>query len=582
MSEVSSEWIWVRTNLYPYARKYQWALFAGLLLSCILAGLNYYNLQLIRTLFDEKAYLESFRHFLPLVAAIFGIFSLNYAVNWAQAGLNSGMIIQINRDLIADLYDRICGRPYLFFHSHSPGQLLTVLLGDLTQVTPLITLICVDAVRNVLVLTILLAYLVSMQWQIMVLYACLGLSYLLVTNYFSRRVKELIPAVQSTREAIHNKLIEFFQVINLLKIYDVAGKEQRKVTELNALLADQNKRIILLENTRSFLLDLVVLSVICAFVLAGHTLISRGVITAGKFVAILVASHLVNGYVRSLFDIYARVQQARAYVTRLDSTIGGPWDKNGGEGDQPAGGGIPVAGPVHAIVFDKVRFTYHHDAVLENVSCTFASNVMTGITGESGHGKTTLLNLILRLVNPTDGVITVNGVSLKEIDAPSYMRQVSYLPQSALLFNGTIAENIAFGDALPDRDRIVRSAAMASIHAVIAALPQGYDTVITTGMSSFSEGEKKRIEIARALYKDSAVIVFDEPTANLDLKNKVALMEALKLLRNKVVIVVSHDLSVLEQCDRVLLINARKEIEVMASYAEVYQYYANSANTISS
>ncbi|HDL01758.1 MAG TPA: ABC transporter ATP-binding protein [candidate division Zixibacteria bacterium] len=566
---------WIQTYLYPYIASYKWSLFMGAIISCAMAGLNYFNLQFIRQLFDEKLYMDSFSQFFYMLTVIFGIIFAYNLMNWFQANLTRNMIVNINEDLIEHFYIKTCNMPFLFFHSHSPGQLLTLLLRDTTEVTPLIPLVFIDLVKNVLILIIIFLYLIKIQWAVLLLYVCLGLGYLVISRYFTERIKKLIPDIQKTREAIHNKLIEYFQVINLLKIYDVKDIEKNKVKTLNSLLATQNRKIIYFENKKNFLLESMTVFVICAFVLFGFNLISHNVITAGKFITILIASYLVNGYVRALFDIYSKVHQISAYVGRLDRTFSDTGAGMEKERNQAPGERIRITAPVHSIVFDNVHFTYNRYMILKNVSCTFEADAITGITGESGYGKTTILNLILKLIYPSSGNITINGLSAKDVDSPSYLQQISYLPQTSLLFNGTIADNIAFGEDELDRDKIIQSAKMANIHNFILNTAQGYDTPITTGTSSISEGERKRVEIARALYKDSSIIILDEPTANLDLKNKIAIIEVLKAIRNKVVIIVSHDLSVLENCDKILLINSQKQIEVLSSYESVYQYYAH-------
>ena len=575
MNTVASQLRWVRAYLFPHIARYKWSLFAGMVISCGMAGLSYYNLQLIRRLFDERIYSTSFENFLVALLGIFGLVVVFNLLGWLQNWLNSTMIVNINRDMIERFYEEICGMPFLFFHTHSPGQLITLLLNDLTQVTPLIQMVFIDLVKNVLIIGIVLAYLYTTQWQVIALYGCLGIGYLVITNYFTARIKALIPEMQRVREGIHNKLIEYFQVINLLKIYDNEGVEKNKVNELNAVLARQNKKVILLDNTKSLLLELMVVSVLCAFVLVGYKLISGGLITAGKFVVILVASYLLNGYVRALFDIYGKMQQTRVYLDRLSATFRTEAARVGLHENKTAPRGDSVGAAVNSIVFDNVTFAYDKRNILENINCTFDTGVMTGITGESGHGKSTLLNLMLLLTQPSVGKVLINGVATEKLDPSSYRRQVSYLPQNSVLFNGTIADNIAFGETAAVREKMIQAAKMANIHDFITSLPKGYDSPITTGMSSISEGEKKRIEIARALYKESSIIILDEPTANLDLKNKIALMEVLRSVQGKIVIVVSHDMSVLEQCGRILMITAGRGVEVLPHYSSLQQYYLN-------
>lgn len=568
---------WLTGHLYPYAAGHKRELAAGAAISCVLAGLNYINLQLIRRLFDERLYLDTPRQLVILLCAVCAAVLFYTFLNWYQARLKNDLVVSINRDMIGDFYGRICRMPPGFFNSHSPGRLLTLLLNDITQVTPLIPLLCIDLGKNLLIMLLLAVYLVRMQWQVAVFYAVLAAGHLAVAEYFARRTRRLLPETQKTREGLHNKLLEYFQVIPLLRIYDAGGRERQKVTRLNDLLADQNKRILGQETAKDFFQDCLALCFICAFILAGYRLVGQGAMSAGKFVSILVASYLLNGYVRALFEIYGRTRQLLVHADRLRDAFSGKWSPDPEAQYGSAKSRAPMAGPVRSVVFRDVRFSYDRSVVLNGVSCALAGGCLTGLTGESGCGKSTMLNLLLRSAVPGGGEILVNSTPLQEVDGAWYRGQLAYLPQNSLLFNGTIAENIAFGADKPDMRKVAESARLAAIHDFITSLPQGYETRIETGATLMSEGEKKRIEIARALYKDSSLILLDEPTAALDIRNKVALLEALKALKDRLVVIASHDLGVLERCDKILLLNAKKEAVPLESCAEVYRYYAKAA-----
>ena len=200
--------------------------------------------------------------------------------------------------------------------------------------------------------------------------------------------------------------------------------------------------------------------------------------------------------------------------------------------------------------------------IIDNVSVHIPENTTTAIVGPSGGGKTTLCNLISRFWDVDQGSVKLGGVDVREYSMDSLMENFSFVFQNVYLFADTIANNIRFGRESASIDEVMDAAKKACCHDFISRLPDGYDTVIGEGGESLSGGEKQRISIARAIMKDSPVIILDEATANVDPENEKELTEAIKaLMENKTIIMIAHRLKTVRHADQILVVDSGKIVQ---------------------
>ncbi len=208
------------------------------------------------------------------------------------------------------------------------------------------------------------------------------------------------------------------------------------------------------------------------------------------------------------------------------------------------------------IEFKDVRFSYGEKEILKGVNLKIPQNKMTALVGRSGGGKTTITNLIARFWDVNSGVVTVGGVDISRISTEELYKHISMVFQKVYLFNDTIYNNIALGREDAGKEDIVEAAKKARCYDFIMALPDGFDTVVTSGGSSLSGGEKQRISIARAILKDAPIILLDEATASIDLDNERYIQEAInELVKEKTLIVIAHKLSSIKHADNIVVVN---------------------------
>ncbi|MDX2250958.1 MAG: ABC transporter ATP-binding protein [Nitrospira sp.] len=283
-----------------------------------------------------------------------------------------------------------------------------------------------------------------------------------------------------------------------------------------------------------------------------------GRLTLGELVLFLSYLALFYVPINQIHSVNHMLQHALAASERVFDVL----DATPDVADRPG-----VMPPRHrgpgAVRFEQVAFHYRSDVpVIKNVSVSIAAGEHVALVGPSGAGKSTLLKLLMRFYDVTEGAIVIDGDDLRDLPLAYVRRQIGFVQQEPFLFNGTVRDNILYGDLDASQERIDTAARTARAHEFIAALPEGYDTWIGERGVKLSVGQKQRVSIARVLLKDPPIVVFDEATSNIDTETEVKIREALtELTRGRTTFVIAHRLSTLHDVDRILVIDGGRLVE---------------------
>jgi subfamily B ATP-binding cassette protein MsbA len=214
------------------------------------------------------------------------------------------------------------------------------------------------------------------------------------------------------------------------------------------------------------------------------------------------------------------------------------------------------------ITFQQVDFSYQEQPIIQQVNWAVQKGSLVAIVGESGSGKSTLMDLLQRFYDVTSGAITIDGVDIRDLSLASLRNLIGVVSQESILFNVSAAQNIAFGEENPDMEKVIAAAKVANAHDFITELDSGYDTALGERGNTLSGGQKQRIAIARAVYKDPAILILDEATSALDTASEKLVQQALeKLMQNRTCFVIAHRLSTVRNADQIIVLSKGKIIE---------------------
>lgn len=400
---------------------------------------------------------------------------------------------------------------------------------------------------------------------------CLTLVVVPISAYTTYRVGRVMKrAVRRSLESmssIYKILQESFQGIKVVKAFGMERVERRRFFVETKNLYRKSIRVAMIDSMSDPVLEVLTLITVAIALLAGSYLVLKQSIflDLGLF-KIQLASQVmaiedlltlyaimagVSDPIRKLSNVHSKLQRAAAASDRICALM----DREPRVVERPEA----VERPRHhkTIEFDEVAFGYDgRDPVLKGVSFTARHGETIALVGPNGCGKTTLMNLLPRFWDVDSGAIRIDGHDIRDIRGRSLRRQIGIVPQETILFQGTIAKNIAYGDPGASRAAVVEAAKRAYAHQFISALPQGYDTVIGERGHGLSGGQRQRIALARAMLRDPAILILDEATSAVDIQDEALIRKAIEeFSRGRTTFVISHSLGTIQFADRIVLID---------------------------
>jgi ATP-binding cassette subfamily B protein len=507
-----------------------------------------------------------------LILMIFLVLTLAGA-SFARLTLLTGAAERLIADLREEVLNHILKLDMEWFSHQKTGDLVSRLSGDIAVLQILIGTSMPVALRNILMVTGGLAMMMmsSLRLSLVVLGAIpvlLGVVFVL-----GPRLKSLGKHVQEQSGAIAALMAESLGAIRDLQAFARESLWQRKFAAANISAIRATKSYITRRALLSSAMIAAIFSAICGLVWFGGLQVISGRITAGELSAFVFYALLVAASVGALSEILGDLQRASGALERIHEILNVTPRITSRENARNAS--IPVE-----ISLRNVTFAYPSrpdSAALDNINLTIKSGETLAVVGPSGGGKTTLFNLLLRFYDPQKGGIVIDGSDIREFDLASYRRLFALVPQDPVLFSASVAENIAFGEDNIPQSKIAQAANDAGASSFIESLPDKYQTILGERGARLSGGQMQRLALARALLKESRILLLDEATAHLDSETESAIRNMLVQSRaGRTTLIIAHRLSTVQHADRIIVMDHGKIAAIgthqeLLNSSELYQ-----------
>ena len=462
------------------------------------------------------------------------------------------------RDLRNLLFTHILGQSAAFFSAQTSGRLLSRITNDVAQIQQAVSETLGDLARESLALIGFAALLFYYDARLALV--CLTGAPLVVYPLvrLGQRVRRTTRRSQEALAQITHVSAEAFTGHRIVKAF---GAEQRETDKFRAASDGLYRTSMKVTTALSILPPLMEFIGGVAFAVAlwyGSQEISAGRLTTGEFVGFIAALFMMYGPAKKLSRVNANLQQAIAAAERIFEML----DTHSEVRERP--GAIELPRFRDVIEFRDVRFSYDgaEDATLDGVSFSVRGGQTLAIVGRSGAGKTTLVNLIPRFYDVTGGVITIDGQDIRGVTLASLRGQIAIVTQETVLFDDSIGVNIAYGRPGASEAEVEAAARAAHAHEFITALDAGYDTRIGERGQRLSGGQRQRIAIARAILRDSPILILDEATSALDAESEMLVQDALStLMLNRTSFVIAHRLSTVRRADAIVVVERGRIVE---------------------
>lgn len=491
----------------------------------------------------------------PVAIVVLG--AINAAAQYLQARLSSSAALLALRDLQNDMYAKIVTIDDAQLREIGQGQSIGRLTNGVSVLRETLTR-ALTAVRDLLTMISLCGVMIWYDWILFVavaaIYAVIGWPVARIGD----RLRKSSRLAQAQLGEIAASTAEAVTGARLIRAYNLEGRMMetaRNGFDLRLSTLQKMARLRAMNEPFIFLVGSIALAVVIAVVAVR---IEAGALNVPQFISFIIALLMLSQPARGLSTLNAVAQEGFGVLEEMLHLI----DSSPTIADRDGATALEVRNG--AVSFRNVTFSYDGKSdALRDFSMDIAGGRTIALVGESGAGKSTIFNLLLRLYEPQSGSISIDGQDVSRTTLKSLRKNIAFVGQDAFLFNDTIAANIALGDLGASHGDIVKAAEAASAHEFISALPQGYDTLVGEGGGNLSGGQRQRIALARAFLKNASILLLDEATSALDAESEAAIQAAMvRLSAGRTTIIIAHRLTTIRNADMIIAIEKGRAVEI--------------------
>ena len=483
-------------------------------------------------------------------AAVLGIAALDAVSSYTEKYLTTSVGQWVTHDLRRTLYSRIQQLSLAYHDEKRSGDLISRVTSDIDAIQSFINTALLGALINLITLVGMIGVMLYLNWRFTLIALSVAPVLFLVVYTYTRRIKKASRDVRKKEGEIVSVIEEVLSSIRVVKAFAREDYERRRLEEESLESVEIGLQARGLKAKLSPLVDIIVAVGTCLVLWFGAHMALSGSLSPGSLVVFVLylgkmykpmqeLSKMVDTYSKALVG-YERIQE----VLETDKEVK----------DLPRSTKAPrFRGKIE---FEHVNFHYTPESpILKDVSLTIEAGQLAALVGPTGAGKTTIISLIPRFYDPISGSIKIDGIDVKRFRQKSLRQQISFVLQETVLFHAPVWQNIAYGKPEASRAEILRAAEQANAHEFIEKMPEGYETILGEQGMTLSGGQRQRIAIARAIIRDTPILVLDEPTSGLDAASEKLVFGALdQLMEGKTSIVIAHRLSTIRRADVIFVI----------------------------
>ncbi len=558
---------------WPYLKNYKFyyfLVFIGIILTVAATAATAHIMQpLMDKMFIERD--KDMLVFIPL--SLIGIYVIKSIGRYIQSVYMSYIGLHVISLLRETLLEKMLYLDMEFLYKNRSGDLISRITNDITRIQYFVSNMLPELFREALTVIALVSYIIYLN-PMLAFYSLIVMPlviYPLIT--IAKRLKKLSHRSQEKNADIVTRLSEVFNNSEIIKAHSTEQYELKRFSDENWRFFNINMKSVYTAELVSPMLEIIAATGLAAVIFMGGKEVYADNMSVGEFTAFLTAVGLVFQPIRRISSIYARIQDAIAASERVFSIL--DIDNSIVDGKKE------LDNAIHTIAFEDVNLHYEDSIVLKNIHVNISEGKTIALVGESGGGKSSFINLIIRFYDPESGIVTINGHDIKEYTQHSLRDKIAIVSQRVYIFQDTLAANVAYGHDI-DEEKVIKALNHADASTFVSELSNGIDTQMEEFGANLSGGQRQRIAIARAIYKNASVLILDEATSALDNESEKRIQRALDAYtKDKITIMIAHRLSTIEHADEILYfgqgeIIARGTHQELLKHSKEYQRLAGS------
>lgn len=545
-------------RLLSYLHQYRVRLVAACLCAAGVAGMSGLYAWLVQPVLDEIFIAKDQLLLLILPLVILGAATLKGLFSYGQAYLMSYVGNRVVAGIRQQLFGQFLRLSLAFHHKHSSGRLVARVINDVNEMANAIPHVMRDLFQQGLTLLALSGVAFYQNWKLaMALILVMPVSTYAIVK-IGKRLRRLAARGQESMGDMASTLKEAFAGIRIVKAYGAESIEQQRFAKGNAAYLRAVMKSAQLAALSSPLLEVIGIGAIAFIVWYGGSLVIDGQMKPGAFFSFLAAMFLAYAPVKRLARANVLVQRALAAANRVFEMLDQEHEFVHDHGR------VELPAISRSLEFQDVSFCYEgsDEPAIEHVDLTVEFGEVVALVGKSGSGKSTMMSLVPRLHDPSEGRILIDGQDIRDVTLTSLRAQIAIVSQETVLFDETVRANIAYGRPEASAEDIVRAARAAHAWEFIDELPEGLDTLIGENGVNLSGGQRQRLAIARAMLRNPPLLILDEATSALDTESERNVQAALvELMKNRTTLVIAHRLSTVQHADRIVVLDEGRIVE---------------------